>query len=673
MYAYWLIFLFAFLEATPVLSIFIPGLFAIIFGGVFVQRGLLEIGDVFWFAVFGNFLGAVFTYFWGSKISERRRFALGPVLSHMATTMRKYGGPSLIVGGFLGPLSGFFPFVVALSKMSRRSFLLWSFLAAMISRGALIAFGYYFTHIVSKLAILSNAISYSTFALFFVLVILWWVILSIKYFWPTLRDFSRELGESIGQRPCVLRWRETHPRTMSFLANRLHVRDFNGLALTLFALLFLYFIVLAVDSSIEVFHSTFILDLDTRVSFLMHAYWNIAYIDFFTSIANMGNDKTALVFVSAALIYLASKGRYALAAGLLAAVIGDMLTVGLIKELVARPRPLGSYYIETSYSFPSAHAGISVAFYGTLAYILWRIRMFPLFYGLGLAATLAALIGFSRVYLLEYYLSDAVNGWMIGAIWMCIGIVLGERWALKYPSHYERKAFRWLGGASLVLLGYGIFYVFSYDPPHRYAPAQEKYQHLASVSDIFTVLGLPTTSESIAGTPFEPINIIIQAKNDTELLRLFGKSGWSLARPAGFRSLSRAALSAWTKSPDRTAPITPYFWHEKPNDFGFEMPTKENTLTKRHHIRVWDSGFVLSNNDRVYLGAASFDDGLLWGVLHHIDADIDKEREFVARSLTLGGSARLADLRLTPPRQGTDIGGDKWTTDGKAAMMQSLF
>lgn len=668
--AYWLIFLFAFLDAIPVVCIFIPGLFVVMFGGVFVQQGILELGEVFWFAVCGNFLGAGLSYVLAGRISRYRQFTLGPVLSHMAVTIRKYGGLGLIIGCFSGPLSGFSPFVVGLTKMPFRSFLLWSFPASMISRGVFIAFGYYFSHIVSKLTILSSEITYSTLALLFVLFVLWWIILSIKYFWPTLRDFSRELVKNIGQRPPFLRWQGQHPKTARFLKNRLHLRDFSGLPLSLFVLFFLYLTVIAVDAGFELSRSSFLLELDERVSLLMHAYWNLPYIDFFTSITNVGNSKTVVIFLTAIEIYLIAKGRYAFAAGLFVAVVGDTLSVNFIKELVARPRPYGSYYIETSYSFPSGHAGISVAFYGTLAYLLWRVRTIPLFWGLGLAASLATLIGFSRIYLLEHYLSDVVNGWMIGAIWMCIGIVLGEQWALKYPQREKTAALKWAGTISFILLIYGLFYIFTYDPPHRYTPTPEKHTSIASVSEIFQVKNLPVTTESIAGTPFEPINIIIEISNDTELIKLFKKSGWSMARPAGFQSLSLAALSAWTKSADTTAPITPYFWNKKPNDYGFQKPTKEDTLTKRHHIRIWDSGFVLPDNMRVYLGAASFDDGLQWGVLHHIDPNLDKERDFVAQSLTQGGDMSRGNLSLTPPRKGTNIAGNSWNTDGKAALIR---
>ncbi len=43
------------------------------------------------------------------------------------------------------------------------------------------------------------------------------------------------------------------------------------------------------------------------------------------------------------------------------------------------------------------------------------------------AGSLAVLIGGSRLYLIEHFLSDVVNGWIVGALWLVIGLGMGER------------------------------------------------------------------------------------------------------------------------------------------------------------------------------------------------------------------------------------------------------
>lgn len=548
-YAYWLIFLFAFLDAAPVLCLFIPGALAVIFGGVFVKNGALDIGDVFWFAVAGNFLGSATGYFLGRRFSRVARPIGGPILTEMAQTVRKYGPLSLLFGNFLGPLSGFFPFFAALTKMPPKNYVMWSFFGALVFSAALMGFGYYFADVITMLAALAGVVNYGVLALFLVLFVIWWIVISLKFFWPDVKRLLVELSQSTAQKPRIARWRDAHPKTDQFLRNRFHIRDFSGLALTLFIALFVYLITLWIDSSFGYLRSNFVVELDERLALLMHAYWEQGYIDFLTTITNLGNNKTIIIFLIAVEIFLLSKGRYAIAAGLLVAVLGDFITVDAMKNIFARPRPYGGYYIEKSYSFPSGHAGISVAFYGTLAYALWRVRAAPLYLSLGVAASLAALIGFSRIYLLEHYLSDVLNGWTVGAIWMCIGIVMGERWALGWRDVRRLKFSPWVNVIPTALVVYGFVYVFTYDPPHRYTPSMLGIQGVPNVEALFTEQKLSVTTESIAGTPFEPINVIIIASGDHALTELFAKNGWSLARPAGVRSLSRAAISAWTKSP----------------------------------------------------------------------------------------------------------------------------
>ena len=80
------------------------------------------------------------------------------------------------------------------------------------------------------------------------------------------------------------------------------------------------------------------------------------------------------------------------------------------------PDPLAS---ETSFSFPSGHSSVAIAFYGALALVLarllprWRARL-----ALALAAAaLVAVIGLSRLYLGVHYLSDVLAGFAAGLAW----------------------------------------------------------------------------------------------------------------------------------------------------------------------------------------------------------------------------------------------------------------
>jgi len=94
----------------------------------------------------------------------------------------------------------------------------------------------------------------------------------------------------------------------------------------------------------------------------------------------------------------------------------------ILKHLFARSRPEAffGYTLPSSYSFPSGHAVVSCCFYGALAAILTR-RMESGAKKLAIwavAALMAALIGFSRIYLGVHYPSDVLAGYAAAIVWV---------------------------------------------------------------------------------------------------------------------------------------------------------------------------------------------------------------------------------------------------------------
>ncbi len=114
------------------------------------------------------------------------------------------------------------------------------------------------------------------------------------------------------------------------------------------------------------------------------------------------------------------QAAYRLAAGSL----GAEAVAQLLKALIHRPRPevfFGLVPAET-YSFPSGHAFVPAVFFWIVADALavgarWRAAV----------VAMAAVLGFSRVYLGYHYPSDVVAGWALAVVWLAFWTTIADR------------------------------------------------------------------------------------------------------------------------------------------------------------------------------------------------------------------------------------------------------
>lgn len=110
------------------------------------------------------------------------------------------------------------------------------------------------------------------------------------------------------------------------------------------------------------------------------------------------------------------------------ALVGSQCSTFLLKIFFHRARPEYAMYTENSFSFPSGHAAVALAFYGYLAYVLFRnlhtrpSKMIAIC--AGTALTLA--LGFSRIYLGVHFVGDVVGGYTLGALWLLVAISMVE-------------------------------------------------------------------------------------------------------------------------------------------------------------------------------------------------------------------------------------------------------
>lgn len=95
----------------------------------------------------------------------------------------------------------------------------------------------------------------------------------------------------------------------------------------------------------------------------------------------------------------------------------------LLKYIIQRPRPDGYRLIaESGYSFPSGHSMVSMAFYGLIIYLIWKmVKNKKIKYiSCGILGLLIPMIGFSRIYLGVHYASDVIGGFAISIVYLLL-------------------------------------------------------------------------------------------------------------------------------------------------------------------------------------------------------------------------------------------------------------
>lgn len=149
----------------------------------------------------------------------------------------------------------------------------------------------------------------------------------------------------------------------------------------------------------------------------------------FAAVTHAGDPSTLTVLGVVVGLALLLSRRRALAAGWVAAVLGNALLNTTLKSVFMRARPVhdGVRAAAEGYSFPSGHTSGALVAYGMLAYLAVRV-LAPAWHlpALCLAIVLALTTAFSRVFIGVHYASDVLAGTLSGGAWLVVCIAAVE-------------------------------------------------------------------------------------------------------------------------------------------------------------------------------------------------------------------------------------------------------
>ena len=182
-------------------------------------------------------------------------------------------------------------------------------------------------------------------------------------------------------------------------------------------------------------------------------------------------------------------------------------------------------------------------------------------------------------------------------------------------------------------------------------------------------IGRTRTGDGLLG---DPVNIAFHGTK-RDLLQAMQTAGWVRADDLNWRSTLKMITRSLTHESYPHAPVSSLLLFGQKQAFAFQQEVG-GTTSKRHHIRFWKTpkGWYLPGGFKSdWLAAATYDrrvglSAFTFQITHKIEADIDKERDHVLKTLRSTGYVSKVYIRknFSSSYHDRNGGGDFIETDG---------
>ncbi len=177
---------------------------------------------------------------------------------------------------------------------------------------------------------------------------------------------------------------------------------------------------------------------------------------------------------------------------------------------------------------------------------------------------------------------------------------------------------------------------------------------------------------NLQGQSADIVNVVFLGTRE-QVLSAFTAAGWVTSDPLSRRIALREIRAFMFEKPYLRGPMSTQTLDGKPQDLKLEKGL--DTIARRDHLRIW-AHTATWLGESAWLGASTQDVKASFSMrkvkfLHHVDGNIDHERDKVVRDLRLAGC--VGDVYNAPrpiPDSITNAAGDEIRTDGAVAVVQ---
>ena len=678
--AYWIAFFAAFLETALLVGLFIPGSTVLLLLGVYAAGGHLDFGALLFFAIIGAVLGDNLNYWLGRRYGHKW---VGNGIGFLTPEHFKkpqqfflaHGGKSVFLGRFIPSVKELVPFIAGTMEMPQRKFMFWNILGAIGWGIQWLGAGFLFAHSLKLAHIWISRVGVALLLVLLISILFWflkrWL---IRYGHPVIAlilSLARSIKTAIVNNPDVIKLLSKHPRFFAFIGKRLDRSHFFGLPASLLGFAFFYVLMLFAGIVEDLLTTDPVVAVDHHVSQLLNVLRTPDVNQFFYWVTELGTLEIILPLLGVATIIFWLLRKALLSLPLLVSSLGAFSFTQLGKLAFQRARPDEALLLEQTYSFPSGHATIAVALYGYITYLLirhsseWK-RQVNLFF---LGGLVILLIGLSRIMLGVHYLSDVWAGYLVGSLWLIIGISITEwlvangKVSFENTSPKRSRKLAWILASSFLLYCASASVIF----PANWL-LQRKTITVQLQGDIAQQLIAQKAqyTQTFLGEPMQPLSVAIVGDNENDLLARLQRAGWQNSDKPRFGSLKRLALEGMAYT---TAPVAPGFWSNKVNDYALAKSWQLQGKPAIVSLRLWETPYRLGDKT-ITVGTVRAFDRIEWRLLRHVYPDIDSSREVLLESLQQSKElAASCKLSLTPAETNSYLLGNRLFTQGELLLL----